>query len=302
MISHSREVWSYLFANHTLAGRIPTPFFLPKPLPSCSAADLEGAIVRWVAEWPETVTARVASAGLEMPPPPDWDPQRRVSSGGLRPLPGGRWVLVLLTDGSIWYLDLKQEVFTAGRLTMSSLLPPIVGDDMKWGNLPWLDLTIDYTIPTNLKACHLEEFNIAVGGTNYFGLGYIDVWRIEVASHSGGSAMVGEKYLHPSQHLSRFEESHLLYWRGWTGFSLQGNYVSYVTDLSNDDDSAFARKPCVTIADWSKPNATLEESRWFIPTGVDLVLVCALIQEYTVETNTDYTPCRTWFSLQETGS
>ncbi|KAF6744952.1 hypothetical protein DFP72DRAFT_1092888 [Ephemerocybe angulata] len=107
-ISSCREVWLAIYLRY-MGIRIARPYFLPKPLNQCSASELEKAVVNWEASWPNIIQTKrriheiSGGSSGERPVP---------IHGHIVLVPGGRWVLAGLKNGSVSYLDLNSPLGT----------------------------------------------------------------------------------------------------------------------------------------------------------------------------------------------
>lgn len=266
-ISHSRETWAAILSRYITTGRIPQPFCLPKPLPSCSSRELEKSIVAWEASWPAVVSTTFTEATID-----DFCTNgKRLPIGDgmrMRILPGGRWVLAQLTDGSISYLDLQGlSKSQSPRLYLKSLIPATHRHQEFLTE--WCDFAIDAMLSATLENHHLVVFNLAVGVSHRPREGAhgsdvtnrINVYCVQVV----GSCLHVE-------HLSVFEDPLVDTSNGWGRLRLVGSHVAYVRRREVDDEVS---TQYVAVVEWqglenegSPTDAGIEPSlkRWLIPT------------------------------------
>ena len=224
----------------------------------------------------------------------------------MRILPGGRWVLAQLTDGSISYLDLQGlSKSQSPRLYLKSLIPATHRHQEFLTE--WCDFAIDGMLAATLENHHLMVFNLAVGvssrsrevGHGSDVTNRINVYCVRVVGSS----------LH-AEHLSVFEDPLVDTLNGWGRLRLVGSHVAYVRRHDVDDEVS---TQCVAVVEWQGlhveerqadgPEVVLK--RWLIPTPnyeVSVSIVNRLRMLVCERATADIVICRKYYCFPKTES
>ncbi|KAH6917816.1 hypothetical protein BKA70DRAFT_1245385 [Coprinopsis sp. MPI-PUGE-AT-0042] len=202
-VSRARQVWLTLL-QHYFDSVFPKPFPLPRPLVHCSAQDFEDLVLGYFG-WPQRHAT--GNSGHHM---------LNFYGPTVHFLPGGRWVLLQRTNGSIDYLNLDDA-----EMVPKPLIPhPFEEKD-------WLRVNLSFDFKTSMSTL---AFNVAISswfqGKDANGIPereldqmVISIWSVSVEFDLQGNA-VGMA----STRLSSFKEKppHVT-----EGISLLGDHVTY---------------------------------------------------------------------------
>lgn len=255
-ICAAKVVWRQIYLQ-ALGPDIPKPFFLSKPLKEISAKSIERAMRAWRVGWTPTVPLQHFNRQVDA----SYLEGQHLDLESVIVLPGGRWVVVASSLGSVWWFDLSDDWTSTAAVEPRMLIPATLtvpeGSDEPSQVKIAIDSSSEEALGPSIRSHYLSRFNITVATRSAAGSSSsharVGVWRIDVSEESGGSLVLGAC-------LSTYTEAGEAQ---LTDLSLYGAAVAY-----GMDSGAFSGTTCVVIVEWEGANVKTEDDeilRRYIP-------------------------------------